>query len=163
MEQKGLPTYLGDFIESQNHEGFRLAYVYYLKMEHKSIELFPAVAMTVSLVPVVTTDKEALIEVWKTLPPKRSKIKKSLGYINKKLGVVYLIIGSNDNYLKEHSVLQTLFQGFELEGSLSRAENQGNKAFVWTPGFTLESNILEKEFLGIIREAAKEVGVEIST
>lgn len=165
VEPKSLPTYLGDLIESQNHGSFRLAYVYYLEMEHESMELFPAVAMTTSLAaPVLTTDKRALIKVWETLPPKRSKIKKCLGYINKQLGVVYLIIGSNDNYLKEHSVLQALFSKVELESRVSRAEKRhGDKEFVWAQEFSSESNISKEEFLDIIREATKEVGVEIPT
>jgi len=161
MEPKSLPTYLGDFIESQNHGSFRLAYVYFLEIEHKSMEIFPAVAMTVSLAPVVTTDKEALIEVWKTLPPKRSKITKCLGYINKKLGVVYLIIGLDDNYLKKQSELRALFSKVELESWISRAKDKGDKGFVWAPGFITESNISQEEFLETIRRAAENTDEEL--
>lgn len=117
-----------------SHEGFQLGFVYFLELDHNLMGCFPA--MTCSNETVLTRDSEVLSKIRETLEPRPSKITQCLGYINDKLGVVYLIRDTDDYYLTEISKPLSLFSKKKLEEMIGDVEFQtkDKPVFKWRPG-----------------------------
>jgi len=143
-KELGIPLNLLELLKGDLLD-FEIKKYYYLELEHELMGCFPAIFSGTDEI-VITTDLEILSDVWKTLPPKRSKISFNYGYVSKSKNFAYPILGESE-YDRETS------NPFRL---LTSQVDISTMSFCWAFGLlNLGSDPNKESFLNMIDIAIK--------
>ena len=150
MSTKNFPS-LRSLIES-GANGYKLRFVYSIEIDHQLMGTFPVVIKETGK-RVLTTNREMLIEVWKSLPPRKSKIVTHLFYCNDESNIGYHVSGLSVSDLNLSEPI-FIFSGEELELRLIMQENTVRSDSAWSNGI-FGAHQSEDEFFRMIELAKK--------
>jgi len=142
---------LRSLIES-GAEGYKLRLVYSIEIDHQLMGTFPVVIKETGK-QVLTTSREMLIEVWKSLPPRKSKIVTHLFYCNDESSIGYHVSGISVSDLNLSEPM-FIFSGEELELRIILQKTDGKPGFAWSSGI-FGAHQSEDEFFRMIELAKK--------
>jgi hypothetical protein len=138
LDENGNPANLFELLKKDPREqGYYLQKVFFLKLEHGLMAFFPAVIDQEKRV-IVCLDKSLLVDVWKSLEPRASKMDSLMCFVNEQKGISY----SYDDHQYEQERIKP-------EKILTRKEYEVIRvktpdAIAWAPGLIGE-NYLDPE------------------
>jgi hypothetical protein len=128
LDGEGNPANLFELLKKDpKKQGYRLEKVFFLELTHGLMGLFPAVIHAKRRV-VMCLDRSLLVEVWKTLKPRDSKISSYICYINEQKGIAYSDV--DGSLEQEDSMPIKILTRNEYEVIRREAPN----AIAWAPG-----------------------------
>lgn len=128
LDEEGNPANLFELLKKDpSEQGYRLEKVFYLQLVHGLMAFFPAVIDAEKRV-IMCLDQSLLVEVWKTLAPRASKMVSVVCYVNEQKGITY--VDYDGQYEKEGSKPEKILTRKEYEEILKKNPD----AIDWAPG-----------------------------
>lgn len=128
LDGEGNPANLFELLKKDPKEqGYRLEKVFYLQLTHGLMAFFPAVIDAEKRV-IACLDRNLLVEVWKTLEPRASKMDSQICYVNEQKGIAYPNV--DEQYEQERLKPEKIFTRNEYEGIQKKIPG----AITWAPG-----------------------------
>ncbi len=125
---EGIPSNLFElFKKDPKEQGYRLDKVFFLQLTHGLMAFYPAVIDAEKRV-IACLDRSLLIEVWKTLEPRDSKMGSMICYVNMQKGVAYP--NADEQYGQERSKPEKILTRNEYEEIRKKTPH----AITWAPG-----------------------------
>jgi hypothetical protein len=144
----GLPVNLFELLKGDwKEEGFHLAKVYALELDHSLMAYLPALVVEEDQI-IYTTDKELLRQIWNLLPPRKSKMRSGTGYVNPKKRVVYF--DKDTRHQQEESTPAGL-----LDQELFRELCKRDTPFGWARGLIGSDDLSSEQFQVMIEKALR--------
>ena len=135
-------------IKKDEDKDFHIAIGYYVELDHALAGTFPIISIR-SRDMVMTTDRELLEEIWKTLTPRRAKLSTQLVYVNCKTGIAYPIFGNEEYHLNDVLPFQML-----TRERYNQLMQEKDPAFEWSPGL-VGNDMSHEEFEETLRLARR--------
>lgn len=125
-------------------DSFELKMCHFLRIKHGLMGTFPAILKDTEVM-VITTDKDSIIRIWKSLKPRRSEIVTEVCMVNEQLGVCYTM--ASDEFDQTQSKPLKLFSKKDIEESFA----SNKQPFRWAPGL-FGAEISEQQFTALIQQ-----------
>jgi hypothetical protein len=128
LDKEGNPANLFELLKKDPKEqGFRLEKVFFLQLTHGLMAFLPAVIDAEKRV-IICLDQGLLVEVWKTLKPRASKMGSQICYVNEQKGVAYS--NADKQFEQEESKPEKILTRSEYEEIREKTPD----AIAWAPG-----------------------------
>jgi hypothetical protein len=141
-----LPANLQELLGPTWEGRFNLKLCHFLQLKHNCMGDFPAI-LKGTKIPLITPDKEAVIQVWKSLPPRDSQIISEAWMVNEDVEVAYEF--SSVKLEQKRILPHKLFTRKAIEALF---ENDP-QPFKWAPGL-LGADISQERFKALILAVA---------
>jgi hypothetical protein len=128
LNEEGNPANLFELLKKDPKEqGYRLEKVFYVQLDHGLMGFFPAVIDSQKRV-VVCLDRDLLVNIWKTLDARESKMSSQSFYVNEQKGIAYADVSYQ--FEKERSKPEKILTRNEYATILEKEPD----AIAWAPG-----------------------------
>ena len=128
LDVEGNPANLFELLKKDPKEqGYRLEKVFFLQLAHGLMAFLPAVIDAEKRV-ILCLDQKLLVEVWKTLSPRASKMGSHVCYVNEQKGIAYS--NAEEQFEQERSKPEKILTRNEYEGIRVKTPD----AIAWAPG-----------------------------
>ncbi len=148
LDENGNPVNLFELLK-QDHkgQGYQLETVYFLELEHNLMAFLPAVIHAEKRI-IFCLDRGLIIDVWRTLMPRPSKLKSCVFYFHPEKRIGFENV--DDNAARERSLQQRMFTREEYN-ELLRSDPA---AISWAPGLFGLRQMTAEEFSQYIDRVA---------
>lgn len=128
LDNEGNPANLFELLKKDTEEqGYHLEKVFFLQLEHSLCAFLPAVIHSKRRV-IMCLDKALLVQIWKTLEPRQSRMESQTCWVNEQKKIAYT--DAIDQTEREESKPQKLLTKDEYE----KIPKQGSESITWAPG-----------------------------
>lgn len=148
----GVPENLFDLING-DQTGYSVRIVYALLLDHTLMGEYPAIIRGLPRGEdlIITTDRELILEIWKMLTPRKSKILEMTYLVNDELGIGFPY--STKKYEQKTSPATALLNRKWFDHFVSEAKKSGSTPFAWAPGL-VSNDMSREEFFETIQAAS---------
>lgn len=144
MDSDGNPTNLFELLKrNPGDQDYHLEKVYGLQLETRLMGYFPAVIHSERRV-VICRDKGLLVEIWRTLEPRPSRMDTLTSWVNTKKSIAYVDL--DDISEQERSVPMKILTRTEYGTILT----SGQRSISWAPGLFGGKHYTPEEFMKFI-------------
>ena len=128
LEDDGNPVNLFELLKNDPQEqGYRLEKVFFLQLEHGLMAVLPAVIHSKKRV-IMCLDRKLLVEIWKTLEPRQSRMDSLTCWVNEPKKMAY--VDATGQFERERSKPEKLLTRDEYE----KIPKEGPDSIAWAPG-----------------------------
>jgi len=128
LDNEGNPVNLFELLKKDTKEqGYHLEKVFFLQLDHGLMAFLPAVIHSKRRI-IMCLDKDLLVQIWKTLEPRQSRMESQTCWVNEQKKMAY--VDAIDQTGREESKPQKLLTRDEYE----KIQEQGSESITWAPG-----------------------------
>lgn len=128
LDNEGNPANLFELLKKDpKDQGYRLEKVFFLQLEHSLWAFLPAVIHSKKRI-IMCLDQALLVEIWKTLEPRRSRMNSHMCWVNEQRGIAYANVVDQDE--QERTRPEKLLTRDEYE----KIPKEGPESIKWAPG-----------------------------